>query len=377
VPSAKAAPLLLGALGVVCFSLTFPATTEAETAFSPLVVGVGRSVIAAVAAAAILAARRQPLLPPRADLPGFLVVAATVGVGFGLLSALALHQVDSAHGAVLTGLIPAATAGMAVLRAGERPRAAYWAALALGLAVVIGFAVATGGGRLRAADLLLLGAIAVAGLGYAEGGVLSRRYGGWRVICWAVILALPVTGTITAAAIGAGPAPGLVTPGAVAGLAYVGLVSMCLGFFVSYKGLALGGVARVGKLQLAQPALTLGWSALLLGEHVGWLSAAAAAGVIAAAAVGRNARVDARAAGRAHPAAQAAPAAAAQEPAPARPQAAPAAAPREPAEPTGASAPGGRGAAPGAGPGQPRGCRNHGHPIPVVVTTTGLPPERR
>ncbi len=277
---------------MVCFSLTFPATTAAETAFSPVVVGVGRSVIAAAAAAILLTARRQPMLPPRAALPGLLIVAATVGIGFGLLSALALHQVDSVHGAVLTGLIPAATAGMAVLRAGERPRRAYWAALALGLAVVITFAAVQGGGRLRAGDVLLLAAIAVAGLGYAEGGVLAREYGGWRVICWAVILALPVTGAVTAAAIVTGPPPGRISAGAVAGLGYVGLVSMCLGFFAWYQGLARGGVARVGKLQLAQPALTLGWSALLLGEHVGWLSAVASAGVIAAAAVGRNARVD-------------------------------------------------------------------------------------
>ncbi len=284
-------PLLLGAIGVICFSMTFPATTAAETSFSPLVVGVGRSVIAAAMAIAVLAARRQPLLPPRAAIPHLLIVSGAVGIGFGLLSAIALRQVDSVHGAVLTGLIPAATAGMAVLRAGERPRPAYWAALALGLAVVIGFALIQGGGRLRSADILLLVAIAMGGLGYAEGGALAREYGGWRVICWALILALPVTGPVTAIAAIADPAQH-VSAAAVLGLCYVGVISMCLGFFVWYQAMALGGVARVGKLQLAQPALTLGWSALLLGEHVGWLTAAAAAAVIVATAVGRNARVD-------------------------------------------------------------------------------------
>src|ERR1022692_3770907 len=124
----KAAPLLLGGLGVICFSVTFPATTAAEASFSPLVVGVGRSLIAAAVAIVVLAVRRQPLPPPRAAVPRLLIVAATVGVGFVLLSAFALRQVDSVHGAVLTGLIPAATAGMAVLRAGERPRPAHWAA---------------------------------------------------------------------------------------------------------------------------------------------------------------------------------------------------------------------------------------------------------
>jgi drug/metabolite transporter (DMT)-like permease len=287
----NAGPLLLGALGVVCFSVTFPATVAAEASFSPLTVGAGRSVIAAVVAIAVLAARRQPLLPPRAAMGRLLVVAATVGVGFGVLASVALGQVSSVHGAVLTGLIPAATAGMAVLRAGERPRGAYWAALGLGLAVVIGFAIAAGGGQLRSADLLLLAGVAIGGLGYAEGGALAREYGGWRVICWAVIVALPVTVPVTAFAV-AGSPPARVGAGAVIGLGYLGLVSMCLGFFAWYHAMAVGGVARVGRLQLAQPALTLAWSAILLGEHVSWLSAAAAAAVIAATAIGRNARVD-------------------------------------------------------------------------------------
>ena len=287
----KAAPLALGAIGVACFSVTFPATKAAEAAFSPVAVGVGRSVIGGAVAIAVLALRRQPLLPPREAIPRMLIVAGPVGIGFGLFSALALGYVDSVHGAVLTGLIPAATAGVAVWRAGERPRRTYWAALAFGLAVVIGFAIAQGGGRLHPADLLLLVAVAIAGLGYAEGGAMARRYGGWRVICWAVILALPVTVPVTAAALITDP-PRHVTAGAAAGLGYVGVVSMVFGFFAWYHAMALGGVARVGRLQVAQPALTLAWSALLLGEHVGWLTAAAAAAVIVAAAVGRNARVD-------------------------------------------------------------------------------------
>jgi drug/metabolite transporter (DMT)-like permease len=131
--------------------------------------------------------------------------------------------------------------------------------------------------------------VAVAGVGYTEGGVLAREFGGWRVICWALVLALPVSLPVTVlAAVAAGP-PRHVTAGAVVGLAYVSVVSMCLGFFAWYSGLARGGVARVGRLQLAQPALTLGWSALLLGEHVSLLTGAAGAAVIAVTAVGRHA----------------------------------------------------------------------------------------
>jgi len=287
---AKAAPLALGSLGVVCFSLTFPATTAAERSFSPLLVGAGRSVIAAAVAAAVLAWRGESLLPPRQIIRPILAIALSAGIGFGVLSALALRQVDSVHVAVIAGLIPAATAGMAAWRAGERPSGGYWAALALGLTAVIGFAVIQGGGRLRSADLLIIVAIAVAGVGYAEGGILARQYAGWRVICWAVIVALPVSLPVTVATVIAAW-PTHVGAGAALGFGYVGVVSMCLGFFAWYQGMALGGVASVGKLQLAQPALTLGWSALLLGERVTWLSGTAAAIVITAVAIGRNARV--------------------------------------------------------------------------------------
>jgi drug/metabolite transporter (DMT)-like permease len=278
-------------LGVLSFSLTFPATSAAEASFNPVVVGVGRTVIAAALAIAVLIVRRERLLPPRAVLGSLLVVGLSVGIGFGLLGALALRHVSSVHGAVLTGLIPAATAGMAVLRAGERPRPGYWVALALGLIVVVGFAVLEGGGRLRGADMLLLLAIAVGGVGYAEGGVLARAYGGWRVICWALILCLPVSLPVTIAAVASHP-PAHVTARATTALLYVGLVPMCLGFFAWYDGLARGGVARIGRIQLAQPALTLGWSALLLGEKVSVLTAIAALAVVVVTAAGRNAGAD-------------------------------------------------------------------------------------
>ena len=292
-PHREVSPVLLGALGVLSFSVTFPATTAAEQSFNPVLVGVGRAVIGAAVGAAVLAARQERLLPPRDRLLGFLVTGVAVGMGFGLLGALALRHVSSVHGAVLTGLIPVATAGVAVLRAGERPRAGYWLTLLLGLAAVVGFAVIEGGGRLRSADVTLLGAVAIGGIGYAEGGVLAREYGGWRVISWALIVTLPVSLPVAIAAAIAG-SPRHVSAAPVLALVYVGVVSTCLGFFAWYQGLARGGVARIGRLQLAQPALTLGWSVVLLGEHVTWLTAVAAAAVIAVTAVGRNARVDRR-----------------------------------------------------------------------------------
>jgi drug/metabolite transporter (DMT)-like permease len=287
----KPLALPLGALGVLAFSLTLPATRVADPAFGGWTAAFGRAVLAALVGAILLAVKREPLLMPRHELRSMLVVVGGVVVGFPLFTSLALESVDSAHGAVVTGLIPAATAGFAVLLAGERPRRSYWLALAIGLLGVLSLPVIEGHGQLKLGDLFLLLAVVVAGLGYAKGGMLARAYGGWRVICWAVILSLPAMVPLTVLSMALRP-PRDVTGHAVLGMAYLGIVSMCLGFCAWYEGLARGGIARIGRIQLAQPVLTLAWSVLLLGEHLTAITWIAAAVVLAAVAVGRNARVD-------------------------------------------------------------------------------------
>lgn len=283
--------LLLGLLGVLGFSFTLPTTRLADPPFGGWTVAFGRAVVAALVGIVVLLAKRQPLLPPRSELRAVIIVVLGAVIGFPLFTSLALESVDSAHGAVVTGLIPAATAGFAVLLAGERPRRSYWLALAIGLAGVLSLPIVQGHGHFQAGDLLLVLAVAVAGLGYAQGGVLAREYGGWRVICWALVVSLPAVVPITAVTVLLHP-PHDVTAGSLAGLAYLSVISMCVAFFAWYEGLARGGVARVGRLQLVQPVLTLGWSVLLLHEHVDLIMVIAAAVVLAAVAVGRNARVD-------------------------------------------------------------------------------------
>jgi drug/metabolite transporter (DMT)-like permease len=258
--------LAWAALGVLTFSFTFPATVLAERGFDPYLVGAGRSVIAALIAAVCLLTVRAPR-PRRADLGGLIAVAVGCGIGFGLLSALALRHTTSTHGAVIVGLLPATTAIAAVLRAGERPRWPFWAASATGTAAVVAFALSRGSGGLRSADLLLLAALAVGAVGYAEGGRLARTMPGWQVIAWGVILALPVSLPFTVVALARATAHP--TPTAIAGFAYVALFSMFLGFFAWYRGLAEAGIAKASQLQLAQPMLTIGWSAPLLGERAG------------------------------------------------------------------------------------------------------------
>ncbi|PTA47436.1 DMT family transporter [Micromonospora sp. RP3T] len=270
----------LGALGVLAFSMSLPATRVAVHTLDPWFVAFGRAVGAALLAAAYLRLTRAPR-PTPGQWRRLAVVALGVVVGFPLFTSLALTTQTSAHGAVVVTVLPAMTAVFAVLRAGERPPPLFWLASAAGLALVLAF-LATGGsmrGTLSLADLFLLAAVVLCGLGYAEGGVLARQLGGARTICWALLLSLPVTIPVTAVAAAAHPP----RDGAAGWTAfgYLTLVSMFLGFFAWYAGLARGGIAKVGQIQLVQPVLTLLWSALLLGEAITPATVAVAGAVLA------------------------------------------------------------------------------------------------
>lgn len=287
-PRAEAAGLWYGLLGVLSFSLTFPATRAAVAYLDPSVVGLGRALVAALLAALLLAATRQRW-PSRAELRHLAIVVAGVIFGFPFLSAWALRQVPSAHGAIVIGLLPLATALVATLLGGERPSWQFWLAGLVGSAAVLGFAVSSGAGGLHAADLALLGAVVAGAFGYAEGARLARTLGSWQVICWALVFAAPLLSIPVGLAIWQ---HGLAAPpSAWVGFGYVAVVSQFLGFFAWYRGLALGGVARVSQLQLLQPFLTLIASALLLHEQITAGTIAVALLVVAAVAAGRRAPV--------------------------------------------------------------------------------------
>ncbi|MGX7672701.1 DMT family transporter [Plantactinospora sp. DSM 117369] len=272
--------LALGALGVLAFSMSLPATRVAVRQLDPWFVAFGRAVGAALLAWAYLRVTRAPR-PTRGQWRRLSIVALGVVVGFPLFTSLALVTQTSAHGAVVITVLPAMTAVFAVLRAGERPPPLFWVASAAGLLAVLAFLAASGAvqGALSPADLFLLAAVVLCGLGYAEGGVLARELGGARTICWALLISLPVTGPVTVvAALADPPHADAVTWFA---FGYLALVSMFLGFFAWYAGLARGGIAQVGQIQLAQPVLTLAWSALLLAETVTPASIGAALVVLA------------------------------------------------------------------------------------------------
>lgn len=278
----------LGGVGVLCFSLTLPATHLAEPGFGSVVVGLGRALVAAALAGIVLLVRRERV-PPRRTWAGLICVAAGVVVGFPLFSALALEGTPVAHSAIISGLLPALTAIGGVLRGGERPRVLFWLSCGAGVLAVLLFAVVQGGGHLQAGDGWMLAAVGTGAVGYTEGGRLAREMGGWRVICWALLLAapfllLPVGWGLVQHGIQSSPLAWL-------GFAYVALVSMFLGFFAWYAGLARGGIARISQLQLLQPLLTILWAALLLGERLTWLTGASALLVMVCVAVGQRNRL--------------------------------------------------------------------------------------
>lgn len=265
-----------GLLGVVIFSGSLPATRVAVAGFSPLFLTSARAVIAALLGVTLLILLRQTR-PKRRDLPSLAVVALGVVVGFPLLTALALQHITSARSVVFIGLLPLATAIFGVLRGGERPGPLFWLFSCLGSATVAAFALSSGGAASLAGDLPMLAAIVLCGLGYAEGARLSRRLGGWQVISWALVLSAPPMLLLTAVSL---PASwqGIDVP-AWLGLAYVSIFSMLIGFMFWYRGLALGGIASVGQLQLLQPFFGLALAGLLLREPVAW-SMLAATGLV-------------------------------------------------------------------------------------------------
>lgn len=256
-----------GFIGVLIFSGSLPATRVAVADFDPLFLTLARACIAGLLGAALLLLLREKR-PGRSDLASLAVVSLGVVIGFPLLTALALRYVTAAHSIVFIGLLPLSTAIFGVIRGGERPQGAFWIFSGLGGALVAGFALRQGFSASPAGDLLMLGAIVLCGLGYAEGATLSRRLGGWQVISWALVLSLPVTVPLTLLT-WPETLSGISAP-AWWGLAYVSLFSMLIGFVFWYRGLALGGIAGVGQLQLLQPFFGLLWAAALLHERVGW-----------------------------------------------------------------------------------------------------------
>lgn len=254
-----------GFIGVVIFSGSLPATKVAVLAFSPLFLTVVRATIAGLLAVSVLYFFKEKR-PTRKQIIPLIIVALGSVIGFPLLSAMALQYTTSAHSMVFLGLLPLATAVFGVIRGGERPSRIFWFFSTVGSLLVVGYAISQGLTASPLGDALMLLAIIVCGLGYAEGAKLSKALGGWQVISWALVISLPIMATSTL----------FLMPQSFAGigvaawisLAYIGIFSMFVGFIFWYRGLAQGGIALVGQLQLLQPLFGLALAATLLHEQV-------------------------------------------------------------------------------------------------------------
>lgn len=236
---------------------------------SPLFVGSGRAVIAAILAAAALFVTRQK--PPRGkQWLQVAAVAAGVVAGFPLLTSFALTAVPANHGTVVVTLLPALTSVVAALRGGERPPRLFWFAAAAGALVAVFFVLLQGGdfGAFQLPDLLLFGAVILCAIGYAEGGLLSRVLGSWQTISWALVCAAPVMLLLTGVAVSQQRPTGDVASWGA--FAYLAVVSMFLGFLAWYRGLAIGPMTQVSQVQLTQPVMSICWAVLILHESIAW-----------------------------------------------------------------------------------------------------------
>lgn len=284
--------LILGLVGVTIFGLTLPATRLAVAGLDPYVIALGRGVVAAAAAGIALWLAREPL-PSRGDLVPLAICAAGVVLGFPLFATLAMQYVPASHGGVVLAILPLATAVAGVAVAGERPSAGFWLCSVAGSLAVLAFALVSGdAGGFHLADLLLAAAVVSAAIGYAWGGVLARRLGGWQTISWALVMSAPIL--LLLLLVLHRPVNWAAPLSAWAGFFYLALASQFLGFFAWYRGLALGGVARVGQTQLLQPFVTLLASALVLSEKITPVEIAFAVIVVAIVAAGRRMRVERR-----------------------------------------------------------------------------------
>ncbi|MFD1379367.1 DMT family transporter [Fodinicurvata halophila] len=278
----------MGFLGVTAFSITLPATIVALESFNPYFISLGRAAVAGLCALVILLVTRTAV--PRGRMWRDIAVAsAGVVFGFPLFSSWAMQYVPANHGGVVLGILPLATAVAGVVINGERPSLLFWFFGVLGSATVVIFSLLQGSGGLHIADLALLAAVISAAVGYAQGARLSHSLGAWQTICWALVIALPIT---LPAGILLYPYGSVqITGSAIAAFFYVALISQFASFFAWYKGLALGGVARVGQMQLLQPFLTFAAAYMLLGERIDLLTVLFAALVIFFVALGRKAPI--------------------------------------------------------------------------------------
>jgi len=279
--------LLLGFIGMAIFGGTLPATRIAVSAIDPLAMTALRTAIAGLCALALLIALRRPL-PPRRLWPQLAIAMLCVSIAFPFLMALGMQTVDASHGGVVLGILPIATALVAVAITHERPRPLFWIASLAGAALVIAFALRQGGGAISVGDIFLFAAVAVSSIGYAFSGKLTSQMPGWEVISWVLVMALPISLPASVLTIPADIGQIPLKPWLA--LLYVALFSQWIGFFAWNAGMAMGGIARVSQVQLLQPFITFALAATFNDEVITLQILLFAAAVVATVAISTRTR---------------------------------------------------------------------------------------
>ncbi len=280
--------LLLGLVGVICFSLTLPATSVAVKYFGTTVSGLGRAVVASILVAVVFYIKKEKL-PTTRQFKSLIIVSLGAVIGFPILTSWAMTSLPVSHGAVELALLPLATAGFAMVRGGEIPSVKFWISSIVGALAVIIYAMYLGLGQLHVADFALLAAVIILGLSYAEGGVLARELGSWQVIAWAIIIAapilfMPVLLNVTTEMF---HAPFI----AWISFLYLAIVSQFLAYVAWYGGMAMGGISRVSQIQYLQPFLMIIFAALFLNESITLFTIVIAIVVVASVIIGKNTTV--------------------------------------------------------------------------------------
>jgi len=280
--------ILLGLLGVICFSLTLPATSVAVEYFGTTFVGLGRAVIASILVAIILIGRKEKL-PSARQFKSLVIVSLGAVLGFPLLTSWAMTSLPVSHGAVELALLPLATAGFAMMRAGEMPSLKFWLSSIAGALAVIIYAIYLGLGQLHIADFALLAAVVILGLSYAEGGLLAQEIGSWQVIAWAIIIAVPVL--IIPVSLNVSGEMLHAPLKAWISFLYLAIVSQFLAYVAWYGGMAMGGISRVSQIQYLQPFLMIIFAALFLHESISVFTIVIAIAVVLSVIIGKNASI--------------------------------------------------------------------------------------
>lgn len=281
--------MLIGFVGIAIFSLTLPFTQMAVNEMSPFFLAFGRASIAGICALILLIFNKSKF-PNRVQIKKLIIIVVGVVYGFPIFTSIAMTTLPSSHSGIVLGILPLAMSLFAAIKYKEKPSLSFWLTSIFGTFMVISYTFMDNDGSLMIEDLWLLFAILFAAIGYSEGGILSKEMGSIAVISWALVISLPLN--LFASYVFYETSYATISFQAFMSLMYVGLFSMFIGFFFWYKGIAIGGISRVGQVQLIQPFLTIIGAYFLTNEKITFLNILFALIVLIVIIIGRRTKID-------------------------------------------------------------------------------------